>query len=222
LNAVREHLLLYAVTDRAWLGAAPLGCNTLERQVEEAVLGGVTLVQIREKQLSDADFTAQARQLKRVTDRLGVPLIVNDNLSVALASDADGLHIGQDDGDVRLTRGRLGPTKILGVSVQTVEQARAAEADGADYLGVGAVFPTSTKSDAAEVSLAALAEICAAVHVPVVAIGGIHAGNVKALAGAGLAGVAVVSALFARPERVRAAARELRALAAEVCAPRGA
>lgn len=220
MSAVREQLLLYAVTDRAWLGAAPDGCNTLERQVEEAVLGGVTLVQIREKQLSDADFTAQARQLKRVTDRLGVPLIVNDNLSVALASDADGLHIGQDDGDVRQVRERLGAAKILGVSVQTVEQARAAETDGADYLGVGAVFPTSTKSDAAEVSLAALADICAAVRVPVVAIGGIHAGNMRVLAGQGLAGVAVVSALFARPERVRTAARELRALAEQVCLTR--
>jgi len=222
LNVARERLLLYAVTDRAWLNSTPAGCNTLARQVEEAILGGVTLVQIREKQVGEADFIAQARQLKHVTDKHGVPLIVNDSLAVTLASDADGLHIGQDDGDVRLTRTRLGANKILGVSVQTVKQALAAEAEGADYLGVGAVFPTSTKSDAAEVSLAALAEICAAVHVPVVAIGGVHAGNMKALTGTGIAGVAVVSALFAQPDRVRAAAQELRSLAAEVCAPRRA
>ena len=217
MNAVREQLLLYAVTDRAWLGAAPGGCDTLERQVEEAVLGGVTLVQVREKRLSDSEFTALARRLRRVTHAHGVPLIVNDNLNVALASEADGLHIGQGDGDVGLTRERLGAAKILGVSVQTVEQARVAEAAGADYLGVGAVFPTSTKSDAAEVSLPTLGAICAAVRVPVVAIGGIHLGNMAALAGTGLSGVAVVSALFARPDRVRAAARELRTLAERVC-----
>lgn len=219
MNVARNRLLLYAVTDRAWLGLAPAGLGTLERQVEEAILGGVTVVQLREKELDEAGFIDQAVRLKRVTDAHGVSLIVNDNLRVALACGAAGLHIGQDDGDVRLIRERLGADKILGVSVQTVEQALAAEVDGADYLGVGAVFPTSTKPDAAEVPIETLAAICAAVRVPVVAIGGIQVGNARALAGTGIAGLAVVSALFARPECVRAEARALRALAAKICTP---
>lgn len=203
MSALRDSLLLYAVT-------AP--CAALEQQVEEAVLGGATLVQLREKDLSEADYTALARRIKAVTDRHGVPLIINDSLPVALASNVAGVHIGQEDGNVREARARLGGGKILGVSAQTVEQALAAEADGADYLGVGAVFPTATKPDAAEVPLATLKAICAAVRIPVVAIGGIHAGNVQALAGSGIAGICAVSALFARPGHVRDAACELRAL----------
>ena len=218
MNNLREALLLYAVTDRSWLAAAPSGCGTLERQVEEAVLGGATAVQLREKTLDDDGFIRLALQVKRVTDANGVPLIINDNLRVALAAGAAGLHVGQEDGEARLMRERLGPDKILGVSVQTAAQAAAAAAAGADYLGVGAMFPTSTKPDAADVSREALAEICASVSLPVVAIGGIHQGNVRGLAGTGVAGVAVVSALFARPGRVREAAQELRALALEICA----
>ena len=217
MNGLRSALLLYAVTDRAWLSAAPAGFETLDRQVAEAVLGGATAVQLREKNLDDARFIELARQVKRVTDAHSVPLIINDRLEVALASGAAGLHIGQDDGDVGLIRERLGRDKILGVSAQTVPQALAAEADEADYLGVGAVFPTSTKGDAAEVSLATLTEICEAVRIPVVAIGGIHRGNVRLLAGTGIAGISVVSALFARPDRVRESAQELKALASEVC-----
>ena len=217
MNSLRDSLLLYAVTDRAWLASAPAGCDTLDRQVEEALLGGVTVVQLREKNLDDARFVELARQLKRVTDTHAAPLIINDNLDVAVASDAAGLHIGQDDGNVRQTRERLGKDKILGVSAQTVAQALAAEADGANYLGVGAVFPTSTKQDAAEVPLNTLSEICAAVRIPVVAIGGINPDNVRLLAGTGIAGISVVSALFARPARVRAAAQELRALAENIC-----
>jgi len=216
LNGLREALLLYAVTDRAWLSAAPAGCATLERQVEEAVLGGTTMVQLREKGLDKDGFAGLARRVKRVTDAHGVPLIINDDLEVALASGAAGLHIGQDDGDVRLIRARLGTGKILGVSAQTVAQAVDAEASGADYLGVGSVFPTSTKRDAADVSLKTLSEICVAVRVPVVAIGGIHAGNARLLAGTGIAGIAVVSALFACPGDVREAAQRLKALASEV------
>ena len=221
MNGLRDALLLYAVTDRAWLSSSPAGCGTLERQVEEAVLGGATMVQLREKELDEEGFAGLARRVKRVTDARGVPLIINDSLEVALASGADGLHIGQDDGDVRKVRGRLGTGKILGVSAQTVAQAVAAEASGADYLGVGSIFPTSTKRDAADVSLKTLSEICAAVRIPVVAIGGIHGGNARLLAGTGIAGIAVVSALFARPGRVREAAQELKALASEICAPRG-
>ena len=221
MNGLRDALLLYAVTDRAWLSSSPAGCGTLERQVEEAVLGGATMVQLREKELDEEGFAGLARRVKRVTDARGVPLIINDSLEVALASGADGLHIGQDDGDVRQVRTRLGTGRILGVSAQTVAQAADAEASGADYLGVGSVFPTSTKRDAADVSLRTLSEICAAVRIPVVAIGGIHGGNARLLAGTGIAGIAVVSALFARPGRVREAAQELKALASEICAPRG-
>ena len=217
MTCAREHCLLYAVTDRAWLRRAPAGFDTLERQVEEAILGGTTLVQLREKELGDAAFLDAARCVKRVTDAHGVPLIINDNLRVALASDAAGLHIGQSDGEVGPVRKQLGPQKTLGVSVQTVEQAVSAQAAGADYLGVGAVFPTSTKADAADVSLATLTAICAAVRIPVVAIGGIQRENVGALAGTGIASVAVVSALFGRPERVRAAAAELKTLAKKYC-----
>ena len=185
--------------------------------MEEAILGGVTLVQLREKHLDEARFVGLAHRVKQVTRAHRVALIINDNLDVALACDADGLHVGQDDGDVRLIRERLGKNKILGVSVQTVGQALAAVAHGADYLGVGAVFSTSTKPDAADVSLATLTEICAAVRVPVVAIGGVQSGNAHALAGTGIAGIAVLSALFAQPDRVRAAARELRSLAEGIC-----
>ncbi len=217
MNGLRERLLLYAVTDRAWLATAPAGSDTLARQVDEALLGGATLVQLREKALPDADFIRLARQVKAVTDAHGVPLVINDSLAVALAVDAAGLHIGQEDGDVRLTRERLGPGKILGVSVQNPAQARAAEAAGADYLGVGAVFPTATKPDAAEVPHDTLAAICTAVRLPVVAIGGITRGNAHALAGSGLAGIAVVSDLFAQGPRIRAAAQELRAIAETIC-----
>ncbi|HPB10313.1 MAG TPA: thiamine phosphate synthase [Kiritimatiellia bacterium] len=216
MNDLRERLVLYAVTDRAWLAAARA---TLDGQVEEAVRGGATMVQLREKGMDDAAYAALARRVKAVTDVFGVPLIVNDSLEAAITSDAAGLHVGQADGDVREIRVRLGPGKILGVSTQTVAQARAAEADGADYLGVGAVFPTATKPDAAEIPLSELAAICAAVRIPVVAIGGIHAGNALLLRGCGLAGICVVSALFARPGQVCESARELRALAEAVTRP---
>lgn len=218
MNDLRKHLLLYAVTDRAWLHTAPVAYATLEQQVEEAVLGGVTLVQLREKDMDDSAFIAVAQQIKRVTDLHGISLVINDNLAVALASDAAGLHIGQSDGEVRLVRQRLGAGKILGVSVQTVAQARAAEAAGADYLGVGAVARTSTKAEAAEVPREELTAICAAVGIPVVAIGGITRDNIATLAGTGVVGIAVVSALFAQGAGIRAAASDLKARAAQVCA----
>lgn len=217
MTFAREHVLLYAVTDRAWLNRAPAGFDTLERQIEEAISGGATLVQLREKELDDAAFLDLAQRVKRVTDTYGVPLIINDNLYVTLTSGAAGLHIGQSDGEAGALRRLLGPRKILGVSVQTVAQAVSAQAAGADYLGVGAVFPTSTKADAADVSRAALTAICAAVRLPVVAIGGIQCANVGALEGTGIAGIAVVSALFGRPERVREAAIELKKFAQKVC-----
>lgn len=208
----RDELLLYAVTDRAWLGG-----RTLEDQVEDALRGGATFVQLREKDLSPAAFAEQAARIKAVTDRWGVPFVINDSVEVALACGADGVHVGQSDRAAADARAMLGEGKILGVSVQTVEQALRAQRDGADYLGVGAVFPTGSKADADAVSYQALRDICAAVSIPVVAIGGIHEGNILRLAGSGIAGVAVISALFSRPD-IADAAQALRALSGEIAA----
>lgn len=202
----KNWLKLYIVTDRAWLGGKDLGS-----QVEESIQNGATLVQLREKALEEAAFAAEAETIKAVCRKYGVPLIVNDSVEVALAVDADGVHVGQHDmaaGDVRK---KLGPDKFLGVSAQTVEQAVAAERAGADYLGAGAVFTTSTKLDAAEVDMDTLKAICAAVSIPVVAIGGIGPENILQLESSGIAGVAVVSAVFAQPD-IGAATRKLRDL----------
>lgn len=207
MKVARSSLLLYAVTDRAWLGT-----SSLAAQVEDAIQAGVTFVQLREKQLGFELFLEQAKAIKAVTDRYAIPFVINDNLEVALACGADGVHVGQHDlaaGDVRR---RIGENSILGVSVQTVEQAISAEKNGADYLGVGAIFTTATKQDADAVSLATLKEICAAVAIPVVAIGGISEENVLALSGSGVDGIAVVSALFAQPD-IATAASQLRRLA---------
>lgn len=201
-----NRLTLYAVTDRKWLQPG----QTLAGQVEQAILGGVTVVQLREKHADDEAFLALAREVKQVTDRYQVPLIINDNLAVALAVDAAGIHVGQEDLEAATVRQRIGERKVLGVSAQTVEQALAAERAGADYLGVGAVFPTSSKDDAVEVDFATLQAICRAVQIPVVAIGGINAANMSALQGAGIVGVAVISAIFGQPD-VKAAAQALAA-----------
>ncbi len=198
-------MLLYAVTDRAWLGE-----NDLAAQVEDALRAGVTFVQLREKHLYYDAFLAQARRIKQVTDRYGVPFVINDNIEVALASGADGVHVGQRDMQASDVRALLGPDKILGVSACTVEQALAAQRAGADYLGVGAVFPTSTKEDAAEVPFGTLRAICDAVSIPVVAIGGISEQNLLQLKGSGIDGVAVVSAIFAQPDIYAASERLLR------------
>ena len=200
----KKTMLLYAVTDRMWLGG-----RKLAEDVEQAILGGATFMQIREKELSDAEFLAEAKELKAITDRYGVPFVVNDNVDIALAIDADGVHVGQSDMEAGDVRAKLGADKIIGVSVQTVEQAKLAEAHGADYLGVGAVFATSTKADAAEVSFTQLKEICEAVSIPVVAIGGISYENVTQLAGSGIDGVAVVSAIFAAKD-IKAATAKLK------------
>jgi thiamine-phosphate pyrophosphorylase len=210
LKSVRESLLLYAVTDRAWLGG-----GSLAAQVEEAILGGATFVQLREKELPVEEFLAEALKMKEITDRYGVPFVINDNIEVALACGADGVHVGQDDRTASEARAMLGEDKILGVSVQTLEQAVQAERDGADYLGVGAVFSTSTKTDAVEVPYDVLKEICASVSLPVVAIGGIGEHNILELRGCGIAGVAVISALFSKPG-IRVAAQRLNGLARQV------
>ena len=205
-------LRLYAVTDRSWTGR-----QTLLEQVESALKGGATCVQLREKELDEEAFLEEAKQLKMLCGQYGVPFVINDNVEIALAVDADGVHVGQTDMEAGDVRRKIGPSKILGVSVQTVEQALLAQERGADYLGVGAVFTTGSKDDADDVSHDTLQEICAAVDIPVVAIGGIHAGNVQQLAGRGLAGIAVISAIFAQQD-IEAAAADLRQRTAEMIA----
>jgi thiamine-phosphate pyrophosphorylase len=202
----KKSLLLYAVTDRSWLGE-----YTLEQQVEQALLGGATFLQLREKALDDEAFLAQAIKIKVLAARFRVPFVINDNVGVALRCGADGVHVGQDDMTAGAVRKMIGPDKLLGVSAATVEQALTAQAQGADYLGVGAVFSTSTKANAKPLSHETLRAICGAVTIPVVAIGGIGAHNILALSGTGVDGVAVVSAIFAQPD-IRGATQELLAL----------
>lgn len=185
-------MLLYAVTDRSWVGK-----QTLYEQVESALRGGVTCLQLREKELDEAAFLEEAVEMKKLCAKYGVPFIINDNVQIALKCGADGVHVGQSDMAAGNVRKAVGDKMIVGVSAQTVEQAIAAEKAGADYLGVGAVFPTSTKSDAREVSHQTLKEICAAVDIPVTAIGGINKSNMAELSGTGVDGVALVSAIFA-------------------------
>ena len=185
-------LRLYAVTDRSWLGT-----QALAQQVEQALRGGATCVQLREKELNDTDFLAEAKELKILCARYGVPLIINDNVELALEVDADGVHVGQEDMDARDVRNLIGADKILGVTAKTVEQAQKAQLAGADYLGSGAVFGSTTKPNARPMSRELLQTICASVSIPVVAIGGIHRGNIASLAGTGIRGAAVVSGIFA-------------------------
>lgn len=201
-----QDLQLYAVTDRRWLRG-----TSLASAVEQALQGGVTCVQLREKDLPFAEFLASAREIKALCQRHHVPFIVDDDLDIALAADADGLHIGQKDMPAAEARKLLGPDKILGVTAKTVEQAIAAWQAGADYLGSGAVFPTGTKKDTIPLPLTELQKITAAVPIPVVAIGGIDAGNISQLEGTGIAGVAVVSGIFAQAE-IKKAASDLRQL----------
>ena len=187
----KSSLQLYLVTDRMWLN----NC-TLSQQVTKSLAGGATMVQLREKHLSHDEFLKEALALKEICKN--VPFIINDNLEIAKLVDADGIHIGQDDMSPLIVRKQLGPNKILGVSVQTVKQARLAQAQGADYLGVGAMFNTSTKQDAKGVTYETLQQICEAVTIPVVAIGGITSENITNLYGSGINGVAVVSAILAQ------------------------
>lgn len=203
----KKDLLLYAVTGRSWLGE-----DTLYHQVEEAILGGATFIQLREKELSQEAFLEEAKEIKELCRKYQIPFVINDNVEIAREMDADGVHVGQSDMEAGNVREVLGPDKIIGVSAQTVEQAVLAEQRGADYLGVGAVFPTGSKADAEDVPLETLKAICQAVSIPVIAIGGISTGNILKLAGSGICGIAVISAIFAKPD-IRAAAAELRSLA---------
>ena len=197
--------------NRSWLHG-----ETLYEQVEKALKGGVTLVQLREKELSEADFEQEAKELLELCHKYNVNLIINDNVALAAKVGADGVHIGQSDMWVEKARAILGKEKIIGVTAKTVEQAKAAEAAGADYLGSGAVFGTSTKKDAKPMDHALLQEICESVKIPVVAIGGIDGGNILLLKGRKMAGVAVVSGLFAC-EDIKKAAEDLREKADRIC-----
>ncbi|MCI8765774.1 MAG: thiamine phosphate synthase [Lachnospiraceae bacterium] len=202
----KKHMLLYAVTDRAWVGK-----QSLYQQVEAALKGGVTCVQLREKELDEARFLQEARDICALCHQYKVPFIVNDNVDIAIACGADGVHVGQEDMEAGKVRRRVGDAMILGVSAHTVEEARQAVRDGADYLGVGAVFPTNTKTDAGQMSNETLRAICGAVNVPIVAIGGINQNNIGKLAGSGVGGVALVSAIFSAKD-IEGTCRELRAL----------
>lgn len=194
-----SYLELYAVTDRHWLGN-----QTLFDQVKEALDGGATCIQLREKQLDDKTFLQEAIEIQKLCKQYQVPFIVNDNVEIAKDMHADGIHVGQSDMEALDVRKELGKDVILGVSAQTVEQAKKAEAHGADYLGVGAVFPTGSKDDADDVSHETLKAICEAVSIPVIAIGGITQDNVKELAGSGIVGIAVISAIFAQKDITQA------------------
>lgn len=208
----KKSLLLYAVTDRTWLGN-----QTLYQQAEQALKGGATFLQLREKELDEDSFTKEALEIKELCRRYQVPFVINDNVEIARKIDADGIHVGQSDMEAGNVRALLGENKILGVSAQTVEQALLAEKQGADYLGVGAVFPTGSKADADEVSHETLRSICEAVHIPVIAIGGIGIHNIMELSGSGICGVAVISAIFAAKDITAQTAR-LKALARQMVA----
>ena len=200
----KNDLLLYAVTDRHWLDG-----RTLYEVVKESLEGGATFVQLREKTLDDETFLQEAKELQQLCREYKVPFVVNDNVDIAIEMDADGVHVGQSDMEAGDVRAKLGPDKIIGVSAGTVEEAILAEKRGADYLGVGAVFPTGSKNDAIDVPHDTLKAICEAVSIPVIAIGGITRENVSELAGTGICGIAVISAIYAQ-KNIKEATKELK------------
>lgn len=205
MNCDKNDLLLYAVTDRHWLNG-----ETLYSQVEKALKGGATFIQLREKKLDEGSFLEEAKEIQKLCKEYNVPFVINDNVEIAKKINADGVHVGQSDMEAQNVREILGDDKIIGVSAQTVEQALLAEKHGADYLGVGAVFKTGSKDDAEEVSHDELERICKAVSIPVIAIGGITHDNVKELAGRGIVGIAVISAIFGQKD-IENATKELKA-----------
>lgn len=207
----KDMLLLYAVTDSGWVGR-----QTLYEQIEDALAGGATMIQLREKTLADDAFMEEAVRAKEICRRHQAPLIINDNVEVALRSGADGVHVGIEDAPVAQIRKRVGDDFIIGATAKTIAQAQAAEAAGADYLGVGAVFPSPTKKNAIRITVEELRKICQSASIPAVAIGGIGLENMAELKGGGMAGVAVVSAVFGAAD-VKKAAQELRAKAELYC-----
>ena len=214
-NADRKNLQLYAITDSHWLNG-----RTLYSVVKESLEGGVTFLQLREKELDEEHFLEEARELQKLCREYQVPFVINDNVDIAAAINADGVHVGQSDMEAGDVRAKLGPDQIIGVTAKTVEQAVLAQERGADYLGVGAVFHTDSKADAKEISFDTLKDICKAVSIPVIAIGGITEENVRELAGSGICGIAVISAIYAQRD-IKKAAENLknetcRMLAAEI------
>ena len=210
MKSDKENLLLYAVTDRHWTGR-----ETLRQQVEAALRGGVTFVQLREKNMEHDAFRKEALEIRDLCRACGVPFVLDDDVALAMEVDADGIHVGQSDMEAGDVRALIGPDRILGVSACTVEEAVRAEQRGADYLGVGAVFPTGSKDDARPVTHETLRKICEAVSIPVIAIGGITEQNVMELAGSGICGVAVISAIFGQPE-IESATKRLKAAVSEM------
>ena len=210
MKSIKESMLLYAVTDRSWLNG-----RTVADQVKDALEGGATFIQLREKELDYDAFLAEAIEIKALCDKYGVPFVINDNVDIALAMDADGVHVGQSDMEAGDVRAKLGPDKIIGVSAQTVGQALLAQERGADYLGVGAVFHTDSKADAADISHETLKAITEAVDIPVIAIGGISKENVSELSGTGICGIAVISAIFAEKD-IKNATKKLKKLTEEM------
>ena len=206
----RKNMCLYAVTDRSWVGE-----RSFLEQIEDSLKGGITLLQLREKNLSKEEFLKESHEVKKLTDKYGVPLIINDDVELALLADAAGVHVGQKDMEAGEARKKLGPDKILGVSCRTVEDAKRAEEMGADYLGVGAMFATSTKTEAEVITKERLMSICQAVSIPVVAIGGIKEENMEALKGSGISGVAVISGIYAQKD-IENACRRLLKLSKEI------
>lgn len=199
MQVSKESMLCYVVSDRTWLQG-----RSLHTVMQQCIDGGATFLQLREKTLDHERFLQEANDIKRVAKKAKIPFVINDDVSIFREVDADGIHIGQDDGNVADLRASIGAHKILGVSVQTVEQACKAQQDGADYLGVGSVFTTTTKLDADAVSFETLQAICASVQIPVIAIGGIHLKNIKQLAHSGIDGVAVISAILASDNIIQA------------------
>lgn len=210
MKSDRENLLLYAVTDRHWTGR-----ETLRQQVEAALRGGVTFVQLREKNMEHDAFRKEALEIRDLCRACGVPFVLDDDVALAMEVDADGIHVGQSDMEAGDVRALIGPDRILGVSACTVEEAVRAEQRGADYLGVGAVFPTGSKDDARPVTHETLRKICEAVSIPVIAIGGITEQNVMELSGSGICGVAVISAIFGQPE-IESATKRLKSAVSEM------
>ena len=208
---IRRAMALYAVTDRSWLREG----ETLADVCRNVLEHGATFLQLREKELDAESIQKEARELKELCAAFHVPFVVNDSVETALAVDADGVHVGQSDIQGRDIRALIGPDRILGMTARTVEEARAAETAGADYIGSGAVFGSSTKKNAKNLPLETLRDICASVSIPVVAIGGIGKENIRELAGCGIAGAAVVSAVFGAEDPGRAA-EELLALSREI------
>ena len=204
MNCDKKNLLLYAVTDRSWLGT-----ESLYSQVKKAIDGGVTFVQHREKELAQEAFYKEALEIQALCREKNIPFVINDNVALAKKIDADGVHVGQEDMEAGDVRSLLGPDKIIGVSAHSVEEALLAEKRGADYLGVGAAFSTNSKKDVSCISHKTIRDICQAVQIPVIAIGGINETNMEELKGTGICGVAVISAIFAKKD-ITGAARTLR------------